>query len=126
MNFVQGMGVGIVYNFIAAHGRVPARGENVDRILHAAHARLEQPVQWLISLLIISLAALHVPGAQETIQYFGVVPDPASADGKGQQRNSRGGFPPGTKLQGCVATAGLPSLLLATRPEHYGSYGHEH
>src|ERR1700693_606114 len=116
MNFVQGTGVGIVDNFIAAYGRVAGRGENVDRILHAAHARLGVLIHWLISLLIISVDALHVPGAQEMIQYFGVVPDPASADGKGQQRNSRGGFPPGPKPQGCIAATGLPAVLLSTRP----------
>src|SRR6202162_1413982 len=124
MNFVQGTGVGIVDNFIAAYGRVAGRGENVDRILHAAHARLGELIRWLISLLIISLDALHVPGAQEMIQYFGVVPDSASADSTGQQRNSRGGVPHRAKPQGCVAAAGLPSLLLTTRPEHYGGNGH--
>src|SRR5271156_6810977 len=117
MNFLQGMRVGIVDNFIAAHVRVAGRGENVDGVLHAAHAWLGQLIQRPIRLLIISLEARHVFGTEELIQYFGVVEDPASATDKGEQRNSRGGFPTGTKPQGCVAAAASPSFRLATRPE---------
>ena len=40
MNFIQGIGIGIVDDFIAAHIDIAARWENVDCILYAAHARL--------------------------------------------------------------------------------------
>src|ERR1700693_5774325 len=126
MNFVQGMGVGVVDDFLAAYVDIAARWENIDRVLHAAHARLGQFVERLISLLIFSLDALHVFGSEKRIQYFGVVPDPASAGGKGQQRESRGGFPPRTKPQGCVAAAVLPSVLLPTRPKRYRGDGQQH
>ena len=82
MNFVQGMEVGVVDDFIAAYAHIAARGENINRVLHAADVRLRKFIGRSISLLIFRLNALHVFGPQEWVQYFGVVPDPASAGGK--------------------------------------------
>src|ERR1022692_309804 len=125
MNFVQGMGVGIVDDLIAAYVHIAVRGENINRVLHAPHARLGQLVQWLISLLIFRLDTLHVFGSHERIQYCGVVPNPASTAGKGQQADRRGRLPSRTETEGGIAAARLPSVLFPPWPKHYCSDGQQ-
>src|ERR1017187_10095132 len=97
MNFVQGMGVGVIDDFIAAYVHIAARGKNIDRVLHAADVRLRKFIERSISLLIFRLDALHVFGPQEWVQYFGVVPDPASAGGENQQADRAGRLPSRTE-----------------------------
>src|ERR1039458_5264465 len=97
MNFVQGMRVGVIDDFITAYAHIAARGKNINRVLHAAYVRLRKFIERSISLLIFRLDALHVFRSEQRVQYFGVVPDPASAGGEGQQAGRGGCLPSGTE-----------------------------
>src|ERR1700690_2345043 len=119
------MGVGIVDDLLTLDTHIPVLGKNVDGVLDAAYARLEHFVHSFISLLIFCLNALQVLGTQERIQYFGVVPNPASAAGEGQQAGRSGRLPPWSQPQSGVTEARSCPIRLFPWPEHHRCDGKE-
>src|ERR1700691_1059331 len=113
------MGVRIVDDLLTLDTHIPVLGKNVDGVLDAAYAWLEHLVHSLISLLIICLDALQILRTQERIQYFRVVPNPASAAGEGQQAGRGGCLPPWSQPQSGVAEARSCSIWLSPWPEHH-------
>src|ERR1700685_2297338 len=119
------MGVGIVDDLLTVDTDIAVPGKNIDGVLDAAYARLEQFVHRFISLLVFCLDALQVLGTQKRVQYFGVVPNPASAAGESQQADHGGCLPFWSQPQSGVAEARSCSVWLSPWPKNHPCDGEE-